>query len=129
MRKIISILSVALVAIIFAACSSNSPAGVVERYSKCMQDGKYMEAVELFHFKKELDEDQKKYLAAIVERAGEQYKEKGGIASVKVDKVEMDESGESAKVSYTTTFGNGTAKTDTDKVVKIDGKWLLDSGK
>ncbi len=129
MKKILSILSVALVAIIFAACSNNSPAGVVEEYVSCLQNGKYAEAVELFHFKKALDDDQKQYLASIIERAAEQYKEKGGIASIKVNDVKVTESGDAATVSYTTTYGDGSTKDDSDKVVKVDGKWLLESGK
>ena len=129
MRKILSILSVALVAFIFAACSNNSPAGVVEEYVSCLQNGKYEKAVELFHFRNALDADQKQYMASHVERAAEQYKEKGGIASVKVNDVKVAESGDAATVSYTTTYGDGSTKDDSDKVIKVDGKWLFDSGK
>lgn len=129
MKKILSILSVALVAIIFAACSNNSPAGVVEEYVSCLQNGKYDKAVELFHFKEALTDDKKAFMISLIGKSAEQYKEKGGIASVKIDNVEVTEDGEAATVFYTTTYGNGSTKEDKDKVIKVDGKWLLDSGK
>ena len=129
MKKILSILSIALVAIIFAACSNNSPAGVVEEYYSCLQNGKYEKAIDCFHFKSDLEADQKKYLADILERTAERYNEKGGIASVKVTDVKMTESGEAATVSYTTTYGDGSTEDDNGKVIKVDGKWLLESGK
>lgn len=129
MKKILSILSIALVAIIFAACSNNSPAGVVEEYVSCLQNGKYDKAVELFHFKSAPTDDQKAFMISMIGKAAEKYQEKGGIASVKINDVQVAESGEAATVSYTTTYGDGSTKDDKDKVIKVDGKWLLDSGK
>ena len=50
MKKIFSILSLALVALAFVSCSKNSPEGVVQEYVTCMQKGQYEEAIDLFQF-------------------------------------------------------------------------------
>jgi indolepyruvate ferredoxin oxidoreductase beta subunit len=54
---------------------------------------------------------------------------KGGIVSWEIEAPEMAENAESAVVRYTVKYGNGSEDSDKQKVVKIDGKWMLDSGK
>jgi hypothetical protein len=130
MKKIFSILSLALVALAFVSCSKNSPEGVVQEYVTCMQKGQYEEAIDLFQFKKEpTDEQKQQYASVLRDKVGKEIDKKGGISGVEVTNAEMAEDGNSANVSYTIKYGDGTAKASTDKVVNVDGKWKLEAGK
>lgn len=130
MKKILSIMSLALVALAFASCSKNTPEGVVTEYFTYVQKGQYEEAVDLLYFKKGLsDKDKENLVSMFREKGSKEYDKKGGISGVVIDNVEMADDGESALVNYTIKYGDGSAKSDKNKVVKVDGKWLLDSGK
>jgi hypothetical protein len=95
-----------------------------------MQKGQYEEAIDLFQFKKEpTDEQKQQYASVLRDKVGKEIDKKGGISGVEVTNVEMAEDGNSANVSYTIKYGDGTAKASTDKVVNVDGKWKLEAGK
>ena len=47
MKKLFRLMSVAILAMLFAACSSNTPEAVVKSYIKSMQKGDYATAVKL----------------------------------------------------------------------------------
>lgn len=131
MKKVIYLLSIALIAIAFAACSSkNSPEGAVNAYLKAMQKNDTRAALEMFHFSKPLtDEDFNEYVAMVDDKVVKQNEKKQGIASWEINEVEMAEDGQSAVVSYTVKYGDGTEQADNQKAVLVDGKWMLDSGK
>ena len=63
------------------------------------------------------------------EKITKHIEKKQGIASYEVGEVTMAEDGNSALVEYTVRYGDGTEETEKIDVVKVDGKWLLDSGK
>ena len=132
MKKVISLLSIALMAIAFVACSSskNTPEGVVDAYLKAMQQNDTRKALEMFHFSKELtSEEFDEYVQMIDDKVKKQNEKKGGIASWEITETELAEDGESAVVKYTVKYGDGSEQKDKQKAVKIDGKWMLDSGK
>lgn len=125
MKKLFRLMSVALVAMLFAACSSNTPEAVVKSYLKSMQKGDYATAVKLMGI-----EDKDGEFAAMMEAKGKEVTEKaGGIKSFEVGKAEMAEDGQSAVVPYVVKFGDGETKEDTQKVKLVEGKWLIDIGK
>ena len=131
MKKIIRLMGIALIAFAFAACGkSASPEGAVDAFLKSYQKGDYKALLEQTHFKKQLTDEQKEQFAQVIEeKVGPELEKKGGLKSYEIDNVEIDEDGQSAKVFYTMHFGNGTDKKDDEKVLLIDGKWLVDSGK
>ena len=130
MKKILSILSMMLVALVVASCSQNSPEGVVKNYYTLIGEGKYDEAVELLHFKKEKTAEEKQQFADMMrEKAANDLDKRGGITSIDITKVEMAEDGKSANVSAKITYGNGDDKIQDNKVVNVDGDWKVDSGK
>lgn len=130
MKKILSILSIALVAVMFVSCSKNSPEGVVTQYYALVQEGQYEEAIDLLYFKKGLsDKDKQQLVTMFREKGTKEYDKKGGIADVVIDNVQMEEGDESAQVNYTVKYGDGSAKSEKNRVVKVDGQWKLDSGK
>ena len=132
MKKLISLLTVALVAFAFSACSSSedAPKKVVETYLSASQKKDSKKVVELFHFSKEVSaEDKESYEQLLDEKITKDIEKKQGIASYEVGEVTMAEDGNSALVEYTIRYGDGTEETEKIDVVKVDGKWLLDSGK
>ena len=118
-------MSVAIVAMLFAACSSNTPEAVVKSYIKSMQKGDYATAVKLMG----IDDKEGQFTAMMEEKGKETIEKDGGITSFEVGKAEIAEDGQSAIVPYTVTFGNGEKKEDTQKVKLVEGKWLIDIGK
>ena len=132
MKKVINLLSIALLAMAFVACSSskNTPEGVVDGYLKAMQQNDSRKALEMFHFQKELTaEEFDQYVQMVDEKVSKENEKKGGIASWEIEAPEIAEDAESAVVRYTVKYGDGSEQKDKQKVVKIDGKWMLDSGK
>lgn len=125
MNKLIRLMSVALMALFFAACSSNSPEATVKSYLKDIQKGDYVAAVALMDI-----EDENGEFAAMMEEKGKKViDQKGGIASFEVGKAEITEDGKKANVPYTITFGNGEKKDDKQCVKLNDGKWVIDVDK
>lgn len=125
MNKLIRLMSVALMALFFAACSSNSPEATVKSYLKNIQKGDYVAAVALMNI-----EDENGEFAAMMEEKGKKViNQKGGIASFEVGKAEISEDGKKANVPYTITFGNGEKKDDKQCVKLDDGKWVIDVDK
>ncbi|MBR4460462.1 MAG: DUF4878 domain-containing protein [Paludibacteraceae bacterium] len=132
MKKVFYLLSIALMAMAFVACSSskNTPEGVVDAYLKAMQKNDSRKALEMFHFSKELTpEEFDEYVQMVDDKVKKQNEKKGGIASWEIQAPELAEDAQSAVVRYTVKYGDGSEDSDKQKVVKIDGKWMLDSGK
>ena len=132
MKKVFYLLSIALMAMAFVACSSskNTPEGVVDAYLKAMQQNDTRKALEMFHFSKELTpEEFDEYVQMVDDKVKKQNEKKGGIESWEIQAPELAEDAQSAVVRYTVKYGDGSEDSDNQKVVKIDGKWMLDSGK
>ena len=130
MKKILSIMTLALVALTFVSCNSNSPEAVVQEYVADLQTGKYEEAIDLFYFKKELTEsDKQQYVSMMKDKWGKEIEKKGGITGVEITNVSVAEDGNSANVKYILKYGDGTSKDQDSKLLKVDDKWKMESGK
>lgn len=130
MKKILFILSLAFAVMAFVSCSSdNSPEGVMKEFMSCIKKEKYDKALDLIYFKNGISEEEKKAYAELLGKYGKQLKEKGGLKGIEVTNVEMSEDGESANVSYFIKYGNGTEEEKKEKVVKADGKWMIEGRK
>ena len=130
MKKILSFLSLALVALTFVSCNSNSPEAVVQEYVADLQTGKYEEALDLFYFKKNLtDADKQQYVSMMKDKWGKEIEKKGGITGVEITNVSVAEDGNSANVKYILKYGDGTSKDQDSKLLKVDDKWKMESGK
>lgn len=131
MKKMFRLMAMAIVVLAFAACgSNNSPEGAVEKMLKSYQKSDYAAVVDQMHFSKEMskeDKDQLVQLFAAKDRP--EVEKKGGIASFELGEVEVAEDGQSARVKYVINYGDGSQKEDDQKVILVDGKWVLDSGK
>ncbi len=130
MKKILSFLSLVLVALTFVSCNSNSPEAVVQEYVADLQTGKYEEALDLFYFKKNLtDADKQQYVSMMKDKWGKEIEKKGGITGVEITNVSVAEDGNSANVKYILKYGDGTSKDQDSKLLKVDDKWKMESGK
>ena len=130
MKKVLSILSLVLVALAFVSCSKNTPEGVVSAYISDIQAGQYEDALDLFYFKNGITDSQKQQYAALMrDKMAKDLDKKGGISSFEITNVQMTEEGNIATVDYTLKYGDGSAKSDKSKVIKVDDKWKIDSGK
>ena len=58
-----------------------------------------------------------------------ELEKKGGLKSFEVLSEEIAEDGNSAVVKFKQVYGNGEESEDEQKMVKVDGKWLMDIGK
>lgn len=123
MKKLLSLLPCLLLAV---ACLASGPEATVKRFYSAIEDGEVDKAAGLLSSRivSLLGED--KLRKALSEQALEIQK-KGGIKSINID--EMNEVGEIAEGKVTITFGDGSTKTDTVKLLKEDGKWKLDADK
>ena len=131
MKKMFRLMAMAIVVLAFAACgSNNTPEGAVEKMLKSYQKGDYAAVIDQMHFSKELSKDDKAQLVQMFEeKDAPEVEKKGGIASYEITEAEVAEDGQSARVKYTLHYGNGSEKNDKQKVLLVDGKWVLDSGK
>ena len=130
MKKILSFLSLVLVALTFVSCNSNSPEAVVQEYVADLQTGKYEEAIDLFYFRKELtDKDKQQYISMMTEKWGKEIDKKGGITGVDITDVAVAEDGNTATVNYTLKYGDGSTKDQNTSLVKVDDKWKIYAGK
>lgn len=131
MKKMIRLMAVAIVAMAMVACgSSNTPENATKAMLKSFQNGDYQALIEQVHFSKEVSQEDKDQLAALVQaKVAPEIKKKDGIKNFEVGEAELAEDGQSAKVSYKIIYGNGSEEAKTQKLVLVDGKWLLDEGK
>lgn len=131
MKKFFRMMSVALVALVFAACaSSNNPEAVTKKYLQTMQKGDYAAMLDQMYFKNGLTDEQKAELVGMVEqKAKAEVEKKGGIASFEIGAAEIAEDGQTAKVPYTLKYGDESTKEDSEDLILVDGKWWINSGK
>ncbi len=129
MKKIFGAVLVALVAVVFAACSgSNStPTAAVEKYLSAMKSGDADGMVNVMHFK---DESQKETVKNMISGKIEQStKEKGGISSFEIKGEKIAEDGKTATVEYVLKYGDDSDESKSEKCVNVDGNWMIDTGK
>ena len=75
-------------------------------------------------------QDKEDIVKLMREKMEASYEEQGNIENIEITGEEVKEDGEHAKVSYTyTDKKKGKEKKDKLDLVKIDGKWMIDSGK
>lgn len=130
MKKILSFLCLAFVALAFVSCSKNTPEAVVKEYIVDIQKGQYEDALDLFYFKTAPSADEKEqYVALFRDKVSKDIDQKDGIAGYEITSTEMGEDGLSAKVTYILKYGDGSTDEKTGGLVNVDGKWMLDSGK
>lgn len=132
MKKVLGILSFALVLFGFTACNSaqKSPEAVVGAYLEALQKNDVEKAITYMHFNGEMtQEEHDQIVATFNDKLGMVNNHYQGIASFEIGEVEMAEDGEHAVVNYVLHYGNGSEKKQSDKTIKDNGKWYVDGTK
>ncbi len=131
MRKLSFILLSAFMLVLVSCVDNSTPSSVAKNYLTAIQKGEYEKAVDMIHFKKEMSAQDKEDIVKLMrEKMEASYGEQGNIENIEITGEEVKEDGEHAKVSYTyTDKKKGKEKKDKLDLVKIDGKWMIDSGK
>lgn len=130
MKKLLSYTAVCLFIVALCSCATpNTPEGVAEKALKCIISKDYQGYVDMLQFKKEVNNEEKQQIAALVkDKMDKEMEKKEGIKDYQIGAPEVTDN--KAVVPYTITYGNGETSEDKMKLVKTeDGQWLIDAGK
>ena len=129
MKKLSIILSLVIASFLFftTSCgtsSSSSPGDISKKIPKYIEKGNVDAFIAVLSTDgKELSDEDKAKLTAMVQMGQEEIKEKDGIKSIEVIEEDINEAGDKANVKLKIIYGNGEEDTQTDKFVMEDGKW------
>ncbi len=129
MKKLSIILSLVIASFLFfsTSCgtsSSSSPGDISVKIMKDTEKGNFDAVINVFATNgKELTDEEKAKLTAMLQMGQEEIKKKDGIKSIEVIEEDINEAGDEAKVKMKVVYGNGEEDTDTQTLVMEDGKW------
>lgn len=135
MKKILFSSLMAIVCFLIASCSStDTPGQALSHYMDALKNKNYEEVVNGIAFPdkltpEELQQAKEQWRALLEEKSAKTIEQQGGIAGFEILSEEISEDGNSATVTYKQVFGNGTEDDGTQKMVKKEGKWLMDINK
>lgn len=121
MKRILSLVLLAGVLVVSAACSSSAsgPEKVAKEAAAAFQKGDYDAYAATFDLE---PADQKMLAGLLEEKAGTQIQTHGGIQSYKI--VDSTVEGDTATVNLVITYKDGTSEENQMHFVQKDGKWL-----
>lgn len=134
MMKQLIRLGLMLVAVLtMVSCTPSTPGAALKNYMSALSDKDYEKFIDGCNIS-EADSDKAKeiregLIAMIQEKGSKTIEKKGGLKEIEIVSEEMAEDGNSAIVTYKQHYGDGSVKEDTQKMIKVDGKWLMDIGK
>ena len=134
MRKFMThLLFMFIVAIGMISCTPSTPSGAMEKYLSSLKAGDYEAFVDGVNFSEtdpaKLEESREMLVSLIKEKGSKDFEKKNGIQKFEILSETISEDGNSATVEYITYFGDGSDKKEKSKMVKVDGKWLMDINK
>lgn len=126
-RTRLSVLLVLVLAATAMACGvGGSPGSVIKDFYKKIDRGEVSSAME-FLSKTARTQFGDAMLQPGLNSLSETARSKGGIASVKITEEKVH--GETASVSFVITYKDGTTKSDSEKMIKEDGRWRIAASK
>ena len=134
MMKQLIRLGLMLVAVLaMVSCTPSTPGAALKNYMSALSDKDYEKFIDGCNIS-ETDSDKAEeiregLIAMIQEKGSKTIEKKGGLKEIEIVSEEMAEDGNSAIVTYKQHYGDGSVKEDTQKMIKVDGKWLMDIGK
>lgn len=134
MKKLLYLSLMAIVSLLIASCSNNSPGSALKHYMDAMNDKNFEEVADGIAFKEGLTPEQQQqvregWITLLQDKAEKSAEQQGAIKSFEIISEEISEDGTTAEVKYKQVFEDGTEKEGTQAMVKRDGKWLMDVGK
>lgn len=132
MKKLIYFCMMLVMMFIVSACSDNSPSGALKSYTKAYIDGDYEKYVDGIYFSKAEGEDlveAKSNFVEFIKAFSSEQSEKNTLKDIEIIGEELSEDGNSAIVKIKEIYKDGSEKEKESRMVKVDGKWLMDMGK
>ena len=123
MKQLIRLGLMLVVVLAMVSCTPSTPGAALKNYMSALSDKDYEKFIDGCNIS-EADSDKAK---EIREGLIAMIQEKG--SKIEIVSEEMAEDGNSAIVTYKQHYGDGSVKEDTQKMIKVDGKWLMDIGK
>ena len=133
MKKVIY-LSLVMIGLLFAACSSNTPGGMAKKYMEYVKDGEYEKfadgiAIKEGATKEEIESGKTMIAALLKEKAAKIFEKKGGIKEIEVVSETISDDGQSADVVLKSIYGDGSSEESNCKMLMQDGKWKMNMQK
>ena len=132
MMKQLIRLGLMLVAVLaMVSCTPSTPGAALKNYMSALSDKDYEKFIDGCNISEadKAKEIREGLIAMIQEKGSKTIEKKGGLKEIEIVSEEMTEDGNSAIVTYKQHYGDGSVKEDTQKMIKVDGKWLMDIGK
>lgn len=132
MKKLFYLLVMVVALFTFSACSGSGPGSALKEYVEAMQKGDYEKCVEgiaLVNVEPDQQQSIRDSYISLMKKGAKDIERKGGIKNVEILSEEIASDGNTAVVKLKLTYGNGEEETEEQKMVKTDGKWLMDVGK
>ena len=128
MKKLSIILSLVIASFLFftTSCdtsSSSSPADISKKIIKDIEKGNVNAVIAIYS--KEITDEYKDELTAIVESGQEGMMDEGGIKTIEIIEEDINEAGDKAKVKSKIIYINGVEEKLAFEFVMEDGKWKL----
>lgn len=129
MKKLFFVL-VCVFALMATSCGGNSatPAGAAADCIELIKAKDYEGFVETINMSEnatpeEIEQAKQMYVALFKDKGEKQMEKKGGIESYTLVSEEIAEDGNTAKVKYDITYGDGSVETQKFDMVLVDGVW------
>lgn len=129
MKKLFFVL-VCVFAIMTTSCGggASTPSDAATECIELIKAKDYEGFVDKLHMSKdataeEVEQLKQMYVSLFKEKVDKQTEKKGGFASYTILSEEIAEDGQSAKVKYEITYGNGSTEKNSLDFVLVDGEW------
>lgn len=136
MKKLFLTLACAVALLATTACGggASTPADAAAECIELIKDKDYEGFVETIKMNEGVTPEEAKqakemYISMLKEKGAAQFEQKKGIASYTLVSEEIAEDGQTAKVKYEITYGDGSTDSQTFNMAKVDGKWMQDFNK
>jgi hypothetical protein len=127
MKKLLFAIVCLIASFTFASCGGSTPADEAAKCIELLKNKDYEGFVETIALKgettEEIDQQKQFYLGMLQSKAAKTFDKKGGIDSYTLVSEEIAEDGNSAKVEYEITYGDGSKDSTKFNMVKVDGDW------
>lgn len=133
MKQLIRLGLMLIAVLAMVSCTPSTPGTALKNYMSALSDKDYEKFIDGCNISEADSEKAKEIreglIAMIQEKGSKTIEKKGGLKEVEIVSEEMAEDGNSAIVTYKQHYGDGSVKEYTQKMIKVDGKWLMDIGK
>ena len=133
MKKLLFAIVCLIASFTFASCGGSTPADEAANCIELLKNKDYDGFVETINFKgenaEEIDQQKAFFKELLTKKVDEMYEQMGGIESYTLVSEEVAEDGNTAKVVYEITYGDGTKKNETINLINVDGEWKQEINK